>query len=115
MKDKIKGFPETFDTLKTVFGKHLINKDIISIEHNYVINNPDCSYETVIRKTAAFPDYLDYFPKGAIQRKLPIMAYEVNQRLMSDYIFISEEEYETFVEKTVDRIYNLLLNLNAIL
>ncbi len=101
----LKGKPETFDTVKSVFDKDFRTRDIIHFEQKYILNTPQSSYNTILRKTEKFPDCLDILPKGAITRKIPIMAYEVTSVCLADFIVFTEKEYEKFVDDTVNLIY----------
>lgn len=81
MKNQINGYPETKDTLKKVFGTWGLLNDIVIFENRYVLNNPDCVYNRILRNIQQFPEYLGIFPKGAITRKINIMAYEVSESI----------------------------------
>ena len=113
MHKKIEGYSETFDTLKKVFGKWNVFADIIELENQYIANNPNCSYNQILRNTKTFPDYLDFFPMNAINRKLPIMIKEYDEWSSvkgSGFYFFSIEEYENYLEQTSNLIYNHFLN-----
>ena len=112
MYKKIEGYPETFDTLKKVFGKWNVFADIIELENQYITNNPNCSYNKILRNTNNFPDYLDFFPENAINRKLPIMLKEYDEWFTvkgSGFYFFSIKEYEDYLDKTANIIYEQLL------
>lgn len=100
MRGKIKGFPENFDTLKKVFGKDMIFHDITIHEINYLKRNPKSAYNTVLRNIENFPDYMDILPKGAIVRKIKIMAYEPEDETQEEFIFFELKEYQDFIEET---------------
>ena len=105
---KIKDFPETFDSLKKVFGKWNVFADIIELENEYIKKCPDCSYNLILRNTQEFNDYLDFFPKDAITRKLPIMMNEYDEWSTvkgSGFYFFSIEEYENYIHETVNMIF----------
>ena len=76
---QIAGRPETFDTLKSVFGRKVLFQDIAILENNWVFTHPNSVYDRVLRKTTSFPDYLPLFPKGAYPRKIAIMTGTVSQ------------------------------------
>jgi hypothetical protein len=110
MKNQIKGYPETKDTLKKVFGKRGFLYDIVIFENNYVLNNPDCAYNRILRNIQQFTDYLEIFPKGAITRKINIMAYEVTEPLKQEkFFFFTNDEYEDFIDRTSNKVYELLV------
>lgn len=107
---QIEGQPETFDTLKKVFGKRRIFRDIVILEHEYVLSHPEGCYERVLRKTEQFPDYLDFFPSGAVPRKIRVMAYPVEPLPEQDtpHYFFAREEYEAFLNETCEEIVAFL-------
>ena len=59
-----------------MFGKNNLSYDIVIQEINYLKATPSSRYNTIIKKTHDFPDYIDYLPQGAIVRKIGIMAKE---------------------------------------
>ncbi len=103
--EKIKDLPAEYYTLKNTFGKRCFLDDATDHEHCYIAENPENSYNRILRKTTAFPDYLDFLPKGAITRKIPVMTYEppaeVEER---EYIFYTYEEYKRFIAEVSDFI-----------
>lgn len=106
MRIAIEGYPENFDTLKKVFGKGKIFGDMEHLEHVYLQNNPQASYNTVLRKTTEFADYLDFLPHGAIKRKIDIMAYEPPDIITAaPLVFFSDDEYMNFLSDTSRIIY----------
>lgn len=112
MYKRIEGYPETFDTLKKVFGKWNVFADIIELENKYIIDNPKCSYNQILRTTKNFPDYIDFLPENAINRKLPIMIKEYDEWSTvkgSGFYFFSVKEYENYLIETTNNIYNKLL------
>lgn len=98
---KIETLPETYDTLKSVFGNHRIYKDIAFLETEYLKNHPESGYATVLREVKEFPDYLAYFPAGAFPRKIAVMTNLPNEAEPAEgLVFFSREEYETFIRAT---------------
>lgn len=98
LTEQLASLPENFDTLKTVFGKKRIFRDIAVLENNAVFDAPDCSYNRILQKTVSFPHYLPLFPQGAIERKISRMVYAVkNQLPENDLLFFSKEEYLSFL------------------
>ena len=95
-----------------MFGKWNVFADIIELENKYIIDNPTCSYNQVLRGTNDFPDYLYFLPKNAVNRKLPIMIKEYDEWSAikgSGFHFFSIEEYENYLYETTNLIYDLLL------
>lgn len=101
----LKGKPESFDTVKSTFDKAFRTRDLIHFEQKYILENPQSTYNTILRKNVNFPDYIDILPKGAISRKIPIMAYEVTSVSPAEFIVFTEKEYEKFVCDTSKLIY----------
>lgn len=69
------------------------------------MDTPNSSYNTILRKTEHFLDYLNFLPPGAISRKIPIMAYEVKDIYDTDFIVFTKDEYQKFVDNTAELIY----------
>ncbi len=93
------GMEETWDSVKLLINRKERGKDIFSIERKYLDRHPESGYLTDIIGLTAFPDYIDYLPKGAIARKVKVMGW-IPQKEVSQYPFIgmSVEEYLGFVE-----------------
>ena len=109
MYSQIKNTGEDFDVLKKVFGRKRIGRDIIVQEINYLQNNPESRYTTVIKVIQDFPDYIDYLPKGSIIRKIKIMANEdLSISGMDELIFYTQSEFSSFIENTSNLIYKLI-------
>jgi hypothetical protein len=107
--NEIRNYSEDFDTLKRVFGKHNIFYDIYVQEFNYLKDNPNSKYNTILKRINDFPDYLDYLPKGAITRKINIVKDYLDVKQQRDeFIFFSEHEFKEFVEETSSLIYELI-------
>ena len=106
MHDKVKDLPQAMDTLKSVFGgRKAVSQDIAYMENRYILEHPDSVYNTIVRTTTAFPDYLDFLPAGAIPRKIKIIAVPADPTMQeTDFIFYSEEEYESLIHHTVNLI-----------
>lgn len=94
------GLPETWDTVKQLFPKHVRMKEIDTLEAEYLANHPDSGYLTEILPLRDFPDYIAYLPKGAIVRKIGVMG-SMPQTHDTALITISREEYRAFVAETV--------------
>jgi hypothetical protein len=109
MCSRIQGLPEDYDTLKSVFGRSRLSHDIVAQEISYLREYPDSRYNTVVKRTNAFPDYIDYLPQGAIVRKIGIMAREdMSIKSEEEYIFFTREDYRRFIGDTCALVYSLL-------
>lgn len=104
MSAKVAGLPETFDTVKRAFGRKERMIDVAALEWEYLQKNPDSGYLRVVRKVEAFPDYVDYLPKGAIVRKIGVMAVMPEKPVGAEFVFISRAEYEGIVQRSCDAI-----------
>lgn len=97
----IRSFPETYDALKSVFGRQWVHRDIAFLEMEYLREHPESGYLTVLREVKAFPDYLPYFPAGAFPRKIAVMAGLPDMAEPEEgLLFFSREEYMAFLERT---------------
>lgn len=104
-------YPKTYDGAKKAFGK-LRTDDIVYFEHSYLKINPDSSYNRILRLTDSFPDYLDFLPKGAIPRKIRVMAYKAPDEFeRPKLVFITPDEYRCFIEKTTEIITQKIKNI----
>ncbi len=105
LKEKAAGMPETWDSVKKLIGKEERAKDMDTLEAEYLERRPDSGYLTEILGLTAFPDYLDYLPKGAIVRKIGIMG-TLPQKRAGEYPFIalSREEYDTFLDRATELV-----------
>lgn len=109
LRKKIIGYPEDFDTIKKVFGKNNVFSDITVQEWSYLKLNPDSGYNTVLRNIEDFPDYLEFFPQGAIIRKIKIMAYEPKKEIPeNEFVFFPKKEFEEFIHETSNMVFRLM-------
>ena len=99
------GMEETWDNAKKLIPKRVWVGHIYSLEAEYLKAHPDSGYLTEILPLKAFPDYIDYLPKGAIVRKIGVMGYlpKINESL-DEWIAISREEYEAYIGDAVQMI-----------
>ena len=99
------GMEETWDNAKKLVPKKVWVGHIHSLEAAYLRAHPDSGYLTEILTLKEFPDYIDYLPAGAIVRKIGVMGYlpQVSENF-GEWIALSREEYETYIEETVQLI-----------
>ena len=99
------GMEETWDNAKKLIPKRVWIGQIYSLEAEYLNAHQDSGYLTEILTLKKFPDYIDYLPEGAIVRKIGVMGYlpEINESL-GEWIAISREEYEAYIEYTIQMI-----------
>ena len=105
LREQSAGMEETWDNAKKLIPKRVWINHIYSLEAEYLNAHPDSGYLTEILPLKEFPDYIDYLPKGAIVRKISVMGYlpEINEGL-GQWIAISREEYEAYIQKTIQTI-----------
>lgn len=106
LREKTKGYPESWDSIKRLAAENILAKDryrneIHSIEAEYLKEHPDSGYLTEIIPLKEFPDYVDYLPPGSIIRKIGIMGKipEADEKI-GDLLILSKEEHTLFVENT---------------
>ena len=104
LAQRMRGFPDDFDGVKLAFSKKERLRDVDALEYEYLQKNPQSGYLTVLRKLEEFPDYMDNFPKGAIVRKMGVMAVLPQPVENPEFVFFTREEYGEFVETTVDAV-----------
>lgn len=106
------GMEETWDNAKKLIPKLVWVGHIYSLEAEYLEAHPDSGYLTEILTLKEFPDYIDYLPKGAIVRKIGVMAYlpEINENL-GEWIALSREEYEAYIQETTQMILKRFLEI----
>ena len=110
---QIQGMPETFDTLKHVFGRKTLFQDIAIYENNWLFEHPDSAYHQILRKVVHFPDYLPIFPAGAFPRKIAVMTGESTQLYPEAHLlFFTKQEWHEFLDDTEEQLF-LLLKENA--
>lgn len=110
LRDKIDSYPENFDTLKKVFGRDRVFRDIAVLEKEYLQRNKNSGYLKILREVKEFPDYLDFFPSGAIPRKIAIMAdIPEEKRAEEGFVFFSEKEYLDFISNTEEKIHDMIM------
>ena len=99
------GMEETWDNAKKLIPKRVWIEQIHSLEAEYLNTHPDSGYLTEILPLKEFPDYIDYLPAGAIVRKIGVMGYHPKPNgNLGEWIAISREEYEAYIQDTIQRI-----------
>lgn len=103
--EKAQGMDESWDSAKKLIVTSERMKDIYSLEHDYLKDNPDSGYLTEIMGLTSFPDYIDYLPEGAIPRKIRVMGY-IPEKEESKYEFIAmtEDEYRIFLRRATELV-----------
>ena len=105
LRERSVGMEESWDNAKKLIPKRVWVGHIYSLEAEYLNAHPGSGYLTEILPLKDFPDYIDYLPAGAIVRKIGVMGYlpKINENLI-DWIAISREEYEAYIQETIQMI-----------
>ena len=105
LRERSVGMEESWDNAKKLIPKRVWVGHIYSLEAEYLNAHPGSGYMTEILPLKDFPDYIDYLPAGAIVRKIGVMGYlpKINENLI-DWIAISREEYEAYIQETIQMI-----------
>jgi len=103
---RVAGLPEDYQTIRRAFTRQEKLGDQVDIEREYLRRRPDSGYNTVLRRIAEFPDYIDYLPEGAVARKIPIMlAADDSAAGGTAHVFITPEEHAAYVARTAGMIF----------
>ena len=93
-----------------------IKEDWYDLDHKYFRDNPDNIFHRTFQYVQEFPDFMDYYPTGAVQRQVEyITQYYLNptDNLDREYIYLSEQEMELFLKEAVGEIIdNINCNLS---
>lgn len=91
-----------------------VKKDWYGLDFKYLKDNADSIYHTVFSQINGMPDYLDYFPQGAIIRQIRYIQdfYGVeNDWVNKEFNYLTEDEMDAFVRNTVKVVLDLLHSL----
>lgn len=88
-----------------------IKKDWYDLDHLYFRNNPNNIFHRIFKNIDSFPDYLDYYPTGAIEKQLKYIigfytGYSGNPE--REYIYLKEKNMDGFVNEKSNYIIELL-------
>lgn len=88
-----------------------IKEDWYDLDHLYFRKNPNSIFHRIFKNIESFPDYLDYYPAGAIERQLRYIREfytKYNGNPDREYIYLTEKEMDDFVSKKSNDIIELL-------
>lgn len=88
-----------------------IKEDWYDLDHLYFMKNPTGIFHKVFKNINSFPDYLDYYPVGAIERQIKYISNfytEYSGNPNREYTYLTETEMDSFVKSTSDHIVNEL-------
>lgn len=107
---RMEGLPNDFDGVKRAFSKRERLRDVEAMEFEYLQQNPSSGYLTVLRTLTSFPDYLPNFPRGAIVRKMGVMATLPEPAEDARFVFFAREEYDGFVKESCTAVAGKILD-----
>ena len=84
-----------------------IKKDWYGLDYLYLDKHKDCIFYTLFIKIKEVPDYLDYFPKDAFKKQVKYITefyLGENNQTKENFIYLTEEEMDKFVEDTIKKI-----------
>ncbi|MGL1893634.1 MAG: zinc dependent phospholipase C family protein [Spirochaetaceae bacterium] len=88
-----------------------IKKDWYDLDHLYFRNNPESIFYTIFKHIEDFPDYIDYYPEGAVIRQVKYITnfyLKTVENLDREYLYLDEEEMNLFVTDTVSFLENII-------
>lgn len=94
-----------------------IKEDWYDLDHLYFKQHPNSIFYKVFRYVESFPDYLGYYPKGAMERQVRYISdfyeqYDGNPN--RGYTYLTEDEMDRFVEMTSCYIIEVLKEMTSI-
>lgn len=81
-----------------------IKKDWYDQDHLYFANNPSSLFFQVFSQIRDFPDYLDYYPQGAVYQQVEYIVkfYDHPTRdLNREYRYLTKAEMDDFLEDNI--------------
>ncbi len=88
-----------------------IKKDWYGLDFLYLEKNPNFIFHTIFKNIEQVPDYIDYFPKGALMKQVKyITEYYLgdNEETKENFIYLNEEEMDKFIDETSKKIFSIL-------
>lgn len=88
-----------------------IKKDWYGLDFLYLEKNPNFIFHTIFKNIDQVPDYIDYFPKGALMKQVNyITEYYLgdNEETKENFIYLNEEEMDKFIDDTSKKINSIL-------
>lgn len=91
-----------------------IKKDWYGLDYLYLEKNIDSIFHKLFKNIKKVPDYLDYFPKGAFEKQVNYITefyLGENSKTKENFIYLTEEEMNNFINSTTEKIENELRNI----
>lgn len=92
----------------------VIKKDWYGLDYLYLEKHQKSIFHMIFKNINKVPDYLDYFPKGAFERQVKYITefyLGKNNQTKENFIYITEEEMNNFVNNRTEKIENELKKL----
>ena len=117
LREQSSGMDETWDNFKKLFPDRKDRmKDFYVVEREYLDAHPDSGYFTEIQDLESFPDYIDYFPKGAIPAKVKMMYYiPTLEEGKYPFVGFSREEYAGFLVRAAEQAVSAIEDASGII
>lgn len=104
MAARMDGLPMDYDSVKRAFSKRERLEDVERMEYEYLCKHPQSGYRTVLQTLREFSDYVDYLPKGAIVRKICVMAVDPEPAEDARFVFFTRDEYAEYVKMCCEAV-----------
>ncbi|MBZ9637348.1 zinc dependent phospholipase C family protein [Clostridium sp. FP1] len=91
-----------------------IKKDWYGLDYIYLQKHPQCMFYTLFKNINSVPDYLDYFPHSAFEKKVKYITefyLGENNETKDNFIYLTEKEMDNFIYSTTNVIDDLLSDL----
>jgi hypothetical protein len=88
-----------------------IKKDWYGLDYLYLEKHSQCIFNTIFKHITKVPDYLDYFPRGALEKQVKYINefyLGENKETKDNFIYLSEVEMDNFIYSATEVIDNLL-------
>lgn len=84
-----------------------IKKDWYDLDRRYFLENDDSLFFSVFTNIEEFPDYLEYYPQGAVITQIRFIIEFYRQKSVNldrEYLYLSESEMDRFLEEVIGYI-----------
>lgn len=90
----------------------LVKRDWYWLDFKYLKQNPDHMFWSDFQRIQEYPEYLPFFPEGQTLKQIRNITHMYCNTIVPEHYeptFIKEVEVDDFVQETVNKIYELLL------
>ncbi len=88
-----------------------IKHDWYDLDHVYFRDNPESIFYKIFQHVKDFPNYLPYYPEGAIMRQVKHITtfyLKSNDNLDREYVYLTMDEMDRFMEEASEKIEKIL-------